>query len=122
MRNRVVGYGPDEEEWWRQGIPFSVRESCVVSREADPYPPGEPYTYTTMIHLWKILYRNWVLFRRVLPDASADKKQLEGTFKRLNAIRNAVMHPVKRFPFTDEDFAFVEEVSQTLGSADKWKK
>jgi len=114
-------YGPKETEWWREGIPEQIRISCVTTREADPYPPGEPYGYTTFIHLSKIIEKNWRLFAPLLPrELSSDKKSLASTLNRLNGIRNAVMHPVKQCRFSDDDFLFVQEVSQILGNRDRW--
>lgn len=119
----IAEFGADEVGWWRNGVPEQIRRDCASSREADPYPPGEPYTYTTFIHLAKIIDKNWRLFSASLPrDIAADRKVLGEIFDRLNAIRNAVMHPVKRVAFSDDDFMFVEAVLGKLGDPRRWQK
>ena len=121
-KSLVAEFGGDEMEWWRNGIPEQIRLSCVSIRETDPYPPGEPYAYTTFIHLSKIIDKNWQIFHFIVPqEYASDKKALARTFDRLNAIRNAVMHPVKHFAFSDDDFQFVAETADLLGNPQKWR-
>lgn len=118
----IAEFGPAEHEWWRLGVPEQVRISCATSREADPYPPGESYSYTTFINLSKIIEKNWQIFHFRLPaEIASNKKALFEQFNRLNAIRNAVMHPVKGEQLSENDFIFAQEVTQLLGNPGKWR-
>jgi hypothetical protein len=118
----VAEFGQAETGWWRKGIPEQIRISCVTSREADPYPPGEPYAYTTFIQLSNIIQKNWNLFSSILPSSFAsDKKLLTQTLNRLNGIRNAVMHPVKRVDYSEDDFLFLRESCESLGDRREWR-
>jgi len=101
-------FGPEEKRWWRQGVPSEIRKACVQAREEDPDPVDDPFAYTTLIHLAKIIEQNWKVFPARLPPSLAnDKKRLLHEFTRLNFIRNAVMHPVKGRAWGREEFEFV---------------
>jgi len=101
-------FGPEEKQWWRQGVPPEIRKACVQAREEDPDPVDDPFAYTTLIHLAKIIEHNWKVFPSRLPPSFAnDKKRLLHEFTRLNFIRNAVMHPVKGRAWGREEFEFV---------------
>jgi len=101
-------FGELEAEWWRKGVPLAVRKACVQAREEDPEPVESPFSYTTFIHLSEILEKNWALFSKKLPkNMVKNKPELISNLKRLNGIRNAVMHPVKGKSWTEEDFSFV---------------
>ena len=45
---------------------------------------------------------------------SSNRKQFIADMRRLNTLRNVLMHPVKRIEITEEDFLFVREVHRTL--------
>jgi HEPN superfamily Swt1-like protein len=84
------------EDWWREGVPETIRISCQSLRERDKAPIDDPYQYTTFIDLKSIIENNWSIFSIALPKAlAADKPQLLQKLQRLNTIRNQVMHPVK---------------------------
>ena len=103
-------FGEGEMGWWRQGVPASVRKSCVQVREDDPEPATDIFAYTTFINLSEIIERNWSLFISQLPQSRvSNRKMLLSDFSRLNQIRNAVMHPVKSKRWDQSDFFFVQE-------------
>jgi hypothetical protein len=118
VRATLVGtFGPDESGWWRQGVPTEIRKACVQAREEDPDPVEDPFSYTTLIHLAKIIDQNWKLFVERLPSQFAqDKKSLLHQFNRLNSLRNAVMHPVKGLSWGREDFAFARDWHRAFAS------
>jgi Swt1-like HEPN len=98
-------YGAD---WWREGVPLHVREDCAVLNERDGEPASDLFCYTTMIHLLKIFDQNWRELSAQLPGKlRAHKQDFLARLKRLNAIRNIVMHPVKALPLTEDDFYFL---------------
>jgi hypothetical protein len=104
-------FGPSEEHWWRRGIPEEVRKGCVNRREEDDDPSPDPFTYTTLVNLYKIIDANWKCFVPVLPkEYRGNKSTLKRDFTRLNRIRNAVMHPVKQQKWSEADFLFVRTV------------
>ena len=108
-------YGEEETGWWCKGIRQRIREDCVTAREGDCTAPSEPYSYTTFIHLKKIIDKNWSLFARHLPPSVAgDKPRLMDSLTKANAIRNKVMHPVRAERPTHDEFDFVRELHRVL--------
>lgn len=116
IREVLVGqFGKDEAGWWRQGVPEKVRADCAVARERDDEGGAEPFAFTTFIHLQDILHHQWPLFQNRLPkEAASDKKAFLADLKRLNAIRNRVMHPTRLHMISDEDFEFAREMHRKL--------
>jgi hypothetical protein len=111
-------FGAGELEWWRVGVPVTVRKECAVRREEDPEEPCEVYCYTNLLDLGSIVERNWVLFKDRLGDRySAHKRPLLEDLKRLNRIRNRVMHPVRGSVPTEEDFDFLRGMRHQIRSA-----
>ena len=111
-----------KENWWRKGVPLSVRKECVTRKEEDEETVKDPYCYTTFINLSVIIEKNWKIFSSVLPpELTVNKKTLLKEFGKINYIRNKVMHPVKTPEFTEEDFYFVHVFHKKI-NPDKWKK
>jgi len=105
-------FGTEETGWWRKGIPRNIRVECVSRREDEDEPCKEPYAYTTLIDLSTIISENWSLFQGVVPKQySASRKQLQVDFRRLNQIRNAVMHPIKELTWSENDFELVRKMA-----------
>lgn len=110
-RKLVERFGDGEAGWWRQGVPATVRTQCVTSRENDPTPAEDPFAYTTFIHLGEIIEKHWEAFASTLPEVlTQSKKDFSASFRRLNRIRNAVMHPCKNIVPTEDDFLFVRSL------------
>lgn len=109
-----------EKEWWRKGIPDSIRADCAGAYEKDTEPGSEPFSYTTLINLKEILDKNWNVFLELLPKKLVSNKQdLLSRLAKLNRIRNNVMHPVRGTSPTEDDFLFVRELRDFL-QLDKW--
>lgn len=120
VRKVLVGeFGEGEMEWWRKGIPEQIRKRCAIRREEDEEVPTEPYGYTTLLDLATIIEKNWNLFPNDVPKAyGSNRKQLGRDFRRLNRIRNAVMHPVKARKWTFDDFEFVRNIASAFDALD----
>ncbi|WP_339907178.1 hypothetical protein [Symmachiella dynata] len=108
-------FGKGEYEWWRLGIPRSVRVKCAERYEEDDDPSGDAFVHTDLIHLAKIIRTNWNALSNKLPDrCTKSKTALDSEFSRLNRIRNAVMHPVKQRKWSEDDFQFVRNFREQL--------
>jgi len=104
-----------EEQWWRSGVPDVIRADCAALREKDPEPAEDPYCYTHLISLREILDKKWAILSRYLPERFKDKKKdLQERLLRLNRIRNAVMHPVRKAVLTEDEFEFVRDLEKDL--------
>ena len=110
-------FGPDEDGWWRKGVPEVVRKNCQVRREEDAEPAPEPYCYTNIVDLSRIIEKKWALVAaRLSGDAASDRRRLLSKLAQLNQIRKKVMHPVRGDAPTEEDFEFVRELKVLLDS------
>jgi len=112
-------YEGSEMGWWRQGIPGSVRKSCVIRQEEDSEPVSDPYCYTDLLDLWQILDKQWNILSKVLPEEITKNKQdLRREMVRLNTIRRNVMHPVRGVVPSEDDFEFVRDLMRVLVRVD----
>jgi DNA-binding Lrp family transcriptional regulator len=109
VRNTLAAaFGAQEKDWWRAGVGQIIREKCSSRLELDNDPDTSRFSYTDLIDLSKIISKNRPLFLRVLPPKYASSfKALEHDLTELNALRNSVMHPVKRRRWSEDDFLFV---------------
>jgi hypothetical protein len=115
-------FGEKESGWWKVGVPDTVRINCAQAREFDDESVDHPYHFTTFIHLKKIMYKNWELFLRRLPQSViGDRASFLKEIVRLNNVRNQVMHPIRAEPPTESDFEFVREMHRKL-DASLWRK
>ena len=111
----IEEYGEGELEWWRKGIPLSIRQNCQSRREEDEDPVEDPYCYTDLLDLWHILDKQWNTLKDALPDSLIiNKRNLRESLIRLNRIRRQVMHPVRGVTPSEEDFEFIREFKEQL--------
>jgi predicted transcriptional regulator len=104
-----------EEQWWRGGVPDTIRAECAALMEKDPEPADEPFCYTHLINTREILDKRWAVLSKYMPQAlTQKKKELMERLLRLNRIRNAVMHPVRDSKLEEDDFEFVRELDRDL--------
>jgi len=47
-----------------------------------------------------------------------NKKRLERDLNNLNRIRNSVMHPIKEWKYSEDDFEFVRRIFRLFGAID----
>jgi tetratricopeptide (TPR) repeat protein len=110
-------FGKEENQWWGQGVPLTIRQKCAQRREEDPRRKPV-YNYTDLIDLKEILDKNWKLFEtdfeRVKGKAMGKKGFLDNLI-RLNEVRKTVMHPV-RSPVTEEDLQFGQSMRDMIES------
>jgi len=109
-------FGDEEREWWRLGIPNSVRKKCVAMREEDHNGANhEPYEYTMLIDLQTIAKKQWMILNESVGFLDKFKQQdFFDDVERLNRIRNLVMHPVRIHIPNNEDIRFVEEFHRKI--------
>jgi hypothetical protein len=110
----VLEYG--DEQWWRSGVPDTIRAECAALHEKDPEPADDAYCYTHLISLREILDKRWSILNRYMPaHLVSKKKDLLDRLLKLNRIRNSVMHPVRNAVLTEDDFEFVRLIERDLG-------
>lgn len=107
-----------KENWWREGVPLRVREDCALMNERDAEPAADPFCYTTVLHLLHTFDQNWSTIGPLLPPKlRSNKQEFLTRLRKLNSIRNMVMHPVKGYTITEEDFSFVREFHSDFARA-----
>jgi len=119
----IENYGSGEFEWWRKGIPKKIRSACAASYEEDDEPVDNfYYCYTTFTHLKDIFDEQWKIFSSILPKKIVQNKKLFlSDLEKLRRIRNLVMHPMKSYKLTEDDFIFVRDFSDSI-RIEKWQK
>jgi hypothetical protein len=105
-----------EDGWWQE-LPEKVRIECVTRKEKDP-EPVDPYSYTYFIHLKEIFEKKWSVLKEMLPDEMANNRQrFLSDLMMLNGIRNNVMHPIRYYNPSRDDFSFLQRFHDRILSA-----
>ncbi len=105
-------YGDD---WWREGVPLTIRVKCVSMREEDDDPVDDPFRYTTIVDLIKIAEKHWSDRLKFAGGfRENEKSRFRSEMDRLNRIRNGVMHPVQARSWGPDDFEFVRALKIKL--------
>ena len=103
-------YG-DGELWWREGVPQKVRVECSRMQEEDQERPADRYHYTTLMNLIEIIDKQWeCISQSGLFKESTTKKEMLGDLRRINILRNRVMHPIRYGLPNAEEHYFIKRV------------
>lgn len=104
-----------EENWWRSGVPDTIRAECAALREKDPEPADDAFCYTHMVNIREMLDKRWPVLSKYMPKHLLNgKKDLLDRLLRLNRVRNAVMHPVRGTVLSEDEFEFVRDLEHDL--------
>lgn len=105
-------YGSDVENWWRVGVPLSVRTKAAQKAEADE-EGGIPHQFLDLVDYKTIaeVSKNWLDFDRkwTLDPNARSKSDKLAWMDRLNRIRRRVSHSGRR-SVSQDDIEFLEEV------------
>ena len=81
--------------------------------EMDNTPAKDKFSYVNLIDIYKIIIKDNELFEIIIHKSfHSKKKELDRDFRRLNTIRNYVMHPLKGITPDENDFEFIREFSK----------
>ena len=107
----------DQDAWWTQAVPETVKRDCNQRWEENSRQ-GHSYDYTDFKHLWEIIERNWPIFSNKFTDLypGNTKQQVGADLRKINLIRNKVMHPVRGINPTDDEFELVRKVRHKITS------
>ena len=103
-------FGPTRGEWWRRGIP--EQERVHLAGEQERQGLSEPWLLATIGSMQKIIDANRQAISRVTHEGSV--QPLKTDTEAVKQVRNAVMHPVKALPISEEDFIQVRSAVQRL--------
>lgn len=105
-------YGMERKDWWLQ-LPLGTRNKCNERCEEDSLSL-DPYCYTDLLDLRKIVDKNWSVLQTEMGGFSSDKPRLMSELVKLNRIRNMVMHPARGTRPTEADFQFIRDLRRDL--------
>ncbi len=105
-------YGPEKKDWWLK-LPLEIRNKCNERCEEDDLSL-DPYCYTDLLDLRKILEKNWNVLQTEMGQFSSDKPRLMSDLVKLNRIRKMVMHPTRGTRPKEADFLFVKDLRKDL--------
>lgn len=106
-------YGAGELGWWSRGVPENVRKKCQERREEDPNRL-EAYCYTDLIDIQRMFVSQWRVLQEVAGPLASDRPEFLERLKKLNGIRNMVMHPARSQEPTIEQVQFVRDLKSVL--------
>ena len=106
-------HGQDYEDWWREGVPQSVRVKAAQKSETDQVGGQSPHKFLELID-YKVIAestKNWPDFeKRFNVQGESGSKSLKiAWMDNLNGIRNRVYHSGRR-SVTSEELSFLEQV------------
>ena len=115
-------YGHEDEAWWREGVPQSVRGPAAQRAEMDAHG-GRPHQFLGLLDFKSIaeLSKNWLDFERywTLDRKLRSKKDRLGWMERLSNIRNRAFHS-GRGRVSPDEIAFLEETAKQV--THNWKQ
>jgi hypothetical protein len=114
-------YGDDEKEWWVKHVSEAIRGECGRRRGVDPKRLHD-CRYLYLVEVGNIVEKNWQLFEEDLAVVAGDEKFSKNLWthmvRRLNTLRNEVMHPLRGQSWDEDDFQFVRRCSECLDALD----
>ena len=110
-------FGEDESEWWRKGVPQTVRSSAASKAEFNE-EGGSPHQFLDLIDYKKIAEQS-IVWRDFESHWTVDKSQRSKQSRlawmdRLNIIRNRLSHSGRRHVANDE-IEFLETIWTHVG-------
>lgn len=105
-------YGTEKKDWWLQ-LPLETRNKCNERCEEDNLSL-DPYCYTDLLDLRKIVGKSWTVLQTEMGRFSSDKPRLMSELVKLNRIRNMVMHPARGARPSEADFQFIRDLRRDL--------
>ena len=115
IRTLKAKFGEENDAWWVEGIPSSVRMSCTNEWESKKRR-GLCESYLYLINYQDIATANWKLFggNFALDEKdTGNRKKCVEWIKQLNDIRSKTHHP-ERGKLTAEEIEFVEKIAQKV--------
>lgn len=86
-------FGADDDRWWYDGVPKSVRTPVAERQEEDDNRAGSREAYLDLIHYRLIIANNWSLLGPILGyGKSGDRHKKTEWLVRVNDIRKVAMH------------------------------
>jgi hypothetical protein len=86
-------YGIEEDVWWYEGVPGTIRQNVSNKMEEDKNRRGGKEYYFGLIHYRKIITENWELFEKTFAyGTKGNKDKRTEWLEFINEIRKPVSH------------------------------
>jgi DNA sulfur modification protein DndB len=111
-------FGPDETQWWTEGIPKAIRIKVTQRYEDDDAKRGGKEYYFDLIDYRTILTTNWDLFNKLLGygKLNSGKDKRTAWINEVNECRRIVAHGSSGRSVTLDQLAQLEEYEQWLNN------
>ncbi len=110
-------FGPDETQWWTEGIPKTIRTKVSLRVEEDDSKRGGKEYYFDLIDYRNIITTNWDLFDKLLGYGKAKGKDKRTAWiNEVNESRRIVAHGSSGRSVTLDQLAQLEEYEKWLNS------
>jgi DNA sulfur modification protein DndB len=107
--------GPEEIDWWMQGVPSTVRKKVTERREDDKGERGGKENYFDLLDYFKIALEQWKMFEPLLAlEKTGKKEQRLGWIEKLNKFRNGLFHPSSGVTLSIEDLSLIQSYERAL--------
>jgi DNA sulfur modification protein DndB len=110
-------YGPDDSQWWTEGVPKTIRTKVSLRAEEDDSKRGGKEYYFDLIDYRNIITTNWDLFDKLLGYGKAKGKDKRTAWiNEVNESRRIVAHGSSGRSVTLDQLAQLEEYEKWLNN------
>jgi DGQHR domain-containing protein len=105
-------FGINENGWWSQGVPKTIRIKVAQRREDDPDRPALEESFD-LINYKQVILDNWQLFGEKYSRGKGKKTDKMSWMDELNTVRRKVAHP-ERGRVSSDELNFLNEILNWL--------
>jgi len=110
-------FGPDDTQWWTEGIPKGIRTKVSLRAEEDDSKRGGKEYYFDLIDYRNIITTNWDLFNKLLGYGKGNSKDKRTAWiGEVNESRRIVAHGSSGRSVTLDQLAQLEEYESWLNN------
>jgi DGQHR domain-containing protein len=109
-------FGPDEQDWWFNGVPKSVRKKIDDRINDEGGKKGGREQNFDLIDYREVIQANWPLFETTFAHGKGSKENRTKWISEVNELRKPVMHASRgtSLPITEEQLAVLQETHTWL--------
>lgn len=109
-------YGLENEAWWYEGVPQTIRKKVTLRIEESNGKTGSKEQNFDLIHYRDIIKGNWQMFGHLFGRGKGNKDKKTEWLYNLARLRNAVSHPSRRKYLSLGELATLEDTKSWIES------